>query len=367
MSNPQGTFYIDVNTTKSCNLRCTYCFEAKNEMNKNFNFQQPEKLIKFINDWLEHDYFKANYTDICINFWGGEAILNRKLYDLLTQTYMENNKIRFFLFSNGYAINDYYINSFKVLQKIKIQNNPKMVVQVSYDGNPVHDKTRVLPGGGPTSEKIKATLQKLRDNNIFYVLKATIVPEDFKHMFEAYLDVTSQCLPQQGYFPTIDLHRDYDDPSEYTMYAKDLYDQLVKIAAYEAPKKIDNFKWFQARGKAMCSAGTNMVAIDLNGDIVPCHGALYTDQKEHFITNIADEDALEKVINNINWFKNFWNIEPAKCKKCENHFCLRCNIAKFQFSDKGTYEEKWSDHDNQAYMCYFFDIANIVTQSKRRL
>lgn len=357
------SFHIDVNTTKSCNLRCTYCFEAKDEMSKEFSFTQTEALIQFVKDFMKTSEFTSQYSDLAINFWGGEPTLNKELFTRLVDEFEHNPKVRFFMYTNGFNISQWYIDKFKDLQKIRINGHPKIVIQISYDGQPIHDVNRITANDKGSADQVKATIANFKKQNVFHVLKSTIAPENFKHLYEAYLDVTSV---GDGYFPTIDLHKEYENEEEYKKYGQDLYENLIKIAVYEKKMKKDQFRWFMD-SRSLCSAGTNMIAIDLNGNILPCHGALYTNYDEHLFCNLTDIGALEKVINKLNWYKTFFRNEPEGCKQCTDNFCLRCNIVKYEYSKKDTYEERWTDHNSQPYLCYFFDILNIVTQSKRSL
>jgi len=358
-------FHIDINSTRQCNLRCKYCYEANNSLMENESYKDPENFIKFCKDFMESDFFKSNYDAIKVNFWGGEPSLNKELFNHLMDEFLEDNRVIFFMFSNGFYIDDYYINLFKMLQKIKINSEPKFVMQVSYDGEIIHDIDRVDVKGKGSSEKVRQTLQKLIDNNIYYVMKSTISPKNFKHLYEAYLDV-SKFLPQgRSYFPTIDLHLSYEEGDDsYKQHGQDLYEQLIKISSYQKQNGLDNFVFFFPN-KALCAAGVSMIAVDINGNILPCHGALYTNYDEHLIGNVSDEDAIDKVINSSNWFKDFYTNVPEECKGCTNKFCLKCNVVKYEHSEKDKYEEKWTDHTCQPYQCYFFDIIDLVSRAHR--
>ncbi len=357
------SYHIDINTTKNCNLRCTYCFEVKENQISDRMFEGVDDLLKFIDNFISTDHFKQTYSDVSLNFWGGEPTLNVELYKTIIKKYKDNPVVRFFLYTNGYSFTDYYINSFKELQKINVNGHPKIVVQVSFDGQPIHDFDRITANNNGSSEKIRQSIKRLIDEDIFYVTKSTITPENFKYMYESYLDVIS--LTKHGYFPTIDLHREYDDVEEYKKYGQDLYENLIKIAAHELKTRTNHFKWFKD-SKSLCSAGYNMIAIDINGTIMPCHGALYTNYDEHVIAHISDPDAVEKTIKtNIEYGKHYTKQPPA-CLSCSSGFCLRCNIMKFYYSKKDDYFDKWTDHDNQDYLCYYFDIINTVSKAKQR-
>jgi radical SAM protein with 4Fe4S-binding SPASM domain len=354
------SFHIDVNSTKSCNLRCTYCFEVKDEMDKSFVFQETDALIIFVDQLIASDWFNENYSDLSINFWGGEPSLNQDLYDQLIIQYINNPKVRFFMYSNGVHFNDHYIQSFKDLQRIYVNGHPKIVVQVSYDGNPIHDLTRVTPNGRGSAEMVRSTIRQLQRERIFHVLKSTIDPTNFNYLFEAYKDVLNF---NNDYFPTIEMHAECPD---YKEYGQDLYDNLIKIAAHERKTGEFFFRWFKS-SKALCAAGKDMIAIDINGNILPCHGALYTDYDEHLITNIKEVGSVECTIASTKKFEKFWNNQPQKCKNCKNAFCLRCNIAKFQYSKRETYPDKWTDHTVQEHYCYFMDIVDVVSKATKHV
>ena len=358
-----SSFHVDVNTTKSCTLRCTYCIESKDEMNKNFKFSETDALIRFIDSLLASDFMNS-YNDLCINFWGGEPTLNPELFEMLTSIYETNKKVRFFIFTNGFHISDYYINAFKHLQQseLEVNGHKKIVIQVSYDGQPLHDATRITPKGKGSSEKVTETIRQLQSEKIFHVLKSTIDPTGFKHLYEAYLDVLKYT---NNYFPTIELHQEFEG-EDYKQYGRDLWENLCKIAAHERRTGERRFFWFK-ENKALCAAGKDMIAIDIDGNILPCHGALYTDYDEHLITNIKEIQAVDCVIQSSKRFERFWNMQPKKCKDCQNAFCLRCNIAKYHFSKNDTYEEKWSDHTSQPYYCYYMDIVNVVIQAAKKV
>ncbi len=359
----RGSFHLDINTTKNCNLRCSYCFEVKNNSIKNKSFGDVPALMQFIDDFMETHYFEENYKELVINFWGGEPTMNVELFKEIVYKYIDNNRVRFFMYSNGFHMDDFYISMFKELQKIKINGHHKMVVQISFDGQPLHDFERVTVNNKGSSDSVRKTINKLKENNIYYVLKGTISPENFKYLYDAYLDVIS--LSNNGYFPTIDLHREYNDDS-YKEFGDDLYESLIKIATYELKHNSYKFKWFK-RNRALCSAGANLLAVDINGNILPCHGALYTNYDEHLITNISDDDAVEKFIEKSKYFDSINHNEPENCKQCPVNFCLRCNITKFEHSKMEDYGDKWTDHDNQQYLCYYFLINDKVLRSVNEL
>lgn len=351
-------FHMDINITRNCNLRCLYCFEVKNDKMRNEKFEDFDNLFKFIDKFMDSQYFKQNYGTLSINFWGGEPLLEKERVQKITEYYLNDQRVSFFIYSNGYFIDDEFISFLKNVNIQRTLNgNPKMVIQVSYDGQPIHDKYRVNIRGKGSAKLVKENIMKLRRNNIPMTIKSTIAPEDFKYMYEAYLDVITI---HNNYFPSIDLDLDFTK-EQINKYYNDLKESLINIAKYEMKTGQQKFTWFRPN-KALCSAGLDMLSIDTNGNIVPCHGALYRDSyyEEHVYTNIAKDTVVEDVINRSKQFKEYFGKQTGKCVSCSSMFCLRCNAKKYKYSKKENYFERWNDFDVQEYLCEYFYLLTKI-------
>jgi radical SAM protein with 4Fe4S-binding SPASM domain len=117
------------------------------------------------------------------------------------------------------------------------------------------------------------------------------------------------------------------------------------------------FRWF-TNSKAVCTAGKDLIAIDCDGNIYPCHGCLYEDKKEHVLGDIDDHNIFE-VLSKFRE-KMSQNLAIESCPNCQVSFCLRCNHAKYSYSKEDQYFSKWCDGDAQPDICRFYNINNRV-------
>lgn len=360
-------YHVDLNVTRECQFQCTYCFtdtKGKKE------FTEYENFKKFIFKLQNSKFFKDNYDMLCINFWGGEPTIKAaeivNLIDSLRPCY-EN--IRFFIFSNGYDLHGYLKEMLLAYKNAKTGMHPKVCIQISYDGAPIHNMYR-KSNGKTTSKAVVDTIKWLDINQIPYVIKSTIKAEAFKHMYDAYMDIkrlageltSTGFYKNVNYFPTIDYYASERlSKDEMVQYSEALEVSLVRIAAEEAKEPQNFFKWFTPN-RAICASGQHMVAVDTNENIYTCHGCLYgdgDDKAKHYIGNINNDSIIERLEKTNKYFGN--NIDSERdCIACEVEFCLRCNHAKYKHSEKHKYLEKWRDYTNQPNLCRFYQINDKV-------
>ena len=71
------SFNLEIATTSTCNMACTYCFEGEELKSKQKQHHQNiEPIIQKIDLLLSDPKFCMEYSGICLNFWGGEPTLN---------------------------------------------------------------------------------------------------------------------------------------------------------------------------------------------------------------------------------------------------------------------------------------------------
>lgn len=368
-------YNVDLTVTNACNFRCKYCFEESHFTNDQFG--DVELFVKKMNELLDSDFFKSNYDLLNIGFWGGEPTLNHKALSKIVRYYEKNEKVKFFIFSNGYSLWWLY----PLLEEFKdnyIGKHPKLCTQISYDGQPVHDMYRLRADGAKTGSIVRSTIESLNLAGVPYVIKSTITPESFKHLKECYLDVRD--LYENGkdnfrntqYFPTIDYyHLGGLKPEQVELFDNQLKKSLVEIAREEAKFHEENgilfFAWFKAN-KALCSAGRDLVAIDHDGKLYKCHGVLYGKEKDkHYITKLQDEEFINKIEESHNFHSKNFNYQPRECLECIASICTRCNAIKFEESEKEDYLEKWRDYCNQPTLCRFMKTSGKVAVALKRI
>jgi len=373
-------YHVDLNVTRECQFQCSYCFtDAKGKK----EFTEYDNFKKFIDKLLDSSFFKDNYDLLCINFWGGEPTIKAAEIVNLIDELNCFQPIRFFIFSNGYDLHGYLKEALIAYKDEMVGVHPKVCIQISYDGAPIHDMYR-RASGKLTSKEVIESIKWLDVNRIPYVIKSTIRAEAFKHMYDAYMDIkrlaseltSTGFYKNVNYFPTIDYYSsERYSKDEMLQYCEALEVSLVKIAAEELktpyinslvkiksadlPQYLTFFKWF-IPNRAICVSGQHMVAVDTDEQIYTCHGCLYGDGKEkHLIGNINNDSIIEELEKASKYFGKDIDDE-GWCHDCDVEFCLRCNHAKYERSKKEKYLDKWRDYTNQPNLCKFYHINDMV-------
>lgn len=376
--NTARIYSIDLTTTDDCNFNCSYCFEH-GYFNKNY-FSQQELFITRINELLDSDFFNSDYDLLGIGFWGGEPTLNEKLIKEIVSYYSTNDKVKFFIYSNGSNIEP-YMDILQHYSKQAIHGHPKLCIQMSYDGMPVQDICRKTTDNRLTSNLVRNNILKLYALEIPCVIKSTITPETFKYLPEARRDILAltetvnnkNFFRSSNYFPTIDYYNlDKYTPEEIEQYYKELKKSLLEIAKEEITFYKENnnrffFAWFNPN-RALCCAGRDMVCINYDGNIFKCHGSVYEDESgEHFLTDLNDDDFINKLVDSKNLHDKDFHTIPMQCATCEASFCLKCNSVKFNESNKETYIEKWRDYADQPRLCRFYKLNGKIVLAIKEL
>ena len=258
----------------------------------------------------------------------------------------------------------------------KVGKHPKVCIQISYDGAPIHNMYR-RSYGKLTSKAVVGSIKWLDKNRVPYVIKSTIRAEAFKHMYDAYMDIKRLAgeLSSTGfykninYFPTIDYYSsERYSKDEMEQYCEALEVSLVRIAAEEAKDKARNFnktsffKWFEPN-RAICASGQHLIAVDTDENIFTCHGCLYGDDKDkHFIGNI-NSGSIIKELEKVHKYFGTDIDDEGWCYDCDVEYCLRCNHAKYTNSEKTKFLEKWRDYTNQPNLCRFYKISDNVKKA----
>ena len=359
-------FFIDINTTTRCNLRCKYCIEPFKE-DIDLDDGVIDKFIVRIDEFLASEFMKS-YDGITLGFWGGEPTTNPKAMQKIVRYYEDDARIKFLVYSNGYRINHIrpFIEEYK---NIKLPNgSPKIYYQISYDGAPAHAKNRLSYTGKETVDEVRNSIKWAINENIPFSIKSTINRDTFDLMGECYDDIKDllEGQPHGSYFPTIDYLTNIKvTDEERKKYYKSLEGALISIAEKEIEFYKKNkrffFSWFSG-GKALCAAGSHGLAMDLDGTIYKCHGVFYSDKKiENRVTSIYDDTFMSDIEKSSRMHKSISHVLPDDCKSCYAEFCLKCNSMCYDISEKETFMEKWNDYPNQPDLC---DLYRLATQVK---
>lgn len=363
----KGVFGLEITTTDACNFRCKYCFEK---------FHKPKEtildggtIVIKVKELLNSDWFKEQYSGIKIILWGGEPTMNLPLCDYLFEEFMDNPKVCFFLYTNGSRIIP-LLPTLRRLKKEKFikEEISKITVQISYDGNPIHDKNRLDKKGNPTSDIILNSINLLHKEGINYGLKGTMSWDDYKHIPECWDDYNS-LHDKFGSKIKYALTVDYYDV-RFSTYKEEVEDSLIKVAQREV-------KFFRKHGyflsnifrsnRAICATGKNMCVVDTKGNIYNCHGAIYSKCSEDFkYGDFFNENFINNIKeSHIRYQDN--HFEPEECKNCVAVSCLRCNVKKYEESKKEDHLDRWYDYTSQEDLCDYYKLVGKINYAMRSI
>ena len=345
-------FTIEVTTTQACNFNCDYCFEREFIPKKTILDTNYSILIKRIEELVYQKWIMDTFDHVQISFWGGEPTLNLEMIDNIVERFKEEERVHFHIYTNGSRIDD--------LIKIALKVYPRFNIQVSYDGNPVHDLRRRTRDDKPTTEIVKSALRKLKRNEISFATKSTITYKDFHHLPEIWDDFYSlrkELGDDTRYAVTVDYHT-----IEFYKYKVSVEKSLLELAKKELNfyRKEKSFltNIFSHSQKTVCSTH-RMMTIDTDGKVYFCHGCIYSDCSEDLkFASIFDDKFSEKVYQHYLRFKD--RLTPKECDDCVSLTCLRCNVKKYENSIKSGTIEKWTDYTNQKEICDYYKLAGRI-------
>lgn len=139
--------------TLGCNFRCPYCFERSQQ---DSTIMAPATIVRLI------DFIKSfkEIRHLSIAWYGGEPLLAFHVIRDLTQR-IEALALGFE--GAGIVTNGYLLNNEKIAQLNDLKINS---VQITLDGpQQVHDRRRLLAGGGPTFQHILRNIDALMDSS----------------------------------------------------------------------------------------------------------------------------------------------------------------------------------------------------------
>lgn len=265
-------------TTESCNLNCTYCYQF-NKSPMKMSFETAKRFIdKLLND--EYGYInRYNSPAIIIEFIGGEPFLaikeTRRIYEYFLDRCYELNHPWFTMHrvsicSNGLLYFDKDVQAFFKDYSHNISFN------VSIDGNKeLHDSCRIQPNGEGSYDIAMAAINHY---NAKYSpernSKMTLAPSNIKYLFESVVDFINNGMK------SINLNCVFEKGWNLST-AKLEYEQLKKLADYILENDLHNIylSIFNERQEDRspkdndgnwCGGTGSMLSIRPNGQLYPC-------------------------------------------------------------------------------------------------
>jgi uncharacterized protein len=346
----RGSFTFELTTSALCDLDCTYCFEGAKTNPK--RLEELDLLIKRIRQVKDSAWFKETYQDgMSISFWGGEPTLNVNYIIKIMNEFQNDDEVWFHMYTNGFNKK----NLKKLLEAVPLN---KFAIQVSYDGKPINDKFRLTKNRKTTSDMVMENFEWLSTFPLRKLdLKATVPSEAIPKLYDTWLDyegiynkfIDAPANVVIRFAPSLDysmLQKPGEDKGEA---ARVWREQILKIAKKEIEFYEKNgehlMSWFgYGDTKVNCSAGLNMVAVDVDGSTYACHGVLYSPNKKDLQhSSIFDDNFVEATANKSDSYHESVHRVSDVCKDCVATMCMICPVASHTISKKESFEDKWTD------------------------
>lgn len=315
--------------THKCNLRCLHCYQE--DYKKDLNFTQ---IVKIFKDYL--DYLKINNFKGHINITGGEPFLHPDFFN--TIDLFDTNNITFGILTNGTLLND------SIVEKLSLYKNLSFV-QISLDGTKtMHDSIR---GKGNFKKAING-IRLLNKYNIPSMVAFTAHKKNIHKLKSVIRLVKKEKVKvfwADRLIPT-DTCEDILSTEEFLKMSKIMYKESLKAEKNKqccTEIRINRALMFLGGSNTIyhCSAGTTLLTILANGDLLPCRRLPITigNTLERSITELYNSSPIIKELKT--------NEIPKECKKCYKSDKCRGGLKCLSYALTG----KISIKDNNCPIC----------------
>lgn len=317
---------IIINTTNGCNIHCKYCYAYSNE--KTYVKFSPASIIADITKLVGNN----ENQKISIVFHGGEPLLCwDNIVEMIIKLNSRFKNISYSIQTNGILITKQMVNFVK---------SNKIKIGISLDGfNKQANINRFGKDNNNFLKRVLDNIDVLMHNNILIGLLSVITKENYRDLFDSVIFFVDKGVKHFGFNFFLSKGRGADKNTE--VLVNELVDIYIKLACYindyNAHHVLEDYisertisvliyslshKPLGACFSTPCSAGKNLFAIDVNGDIYPCDE--FVGDVSFRFGNIRIGDFSTENIKNDNFTKlsHRNNNSIEKCKLCQiNRLC----------------------------------------------
>jgi len=270
--------------TESCNLACPYCFAANMER-------------RLINEDLANDaidlLLSADNTaeEVGLTFWGGEPLL---AFDLITRLVQHaetraaerGKRLGFALPTNLTLLSDAMVDFF-LAHDVRLS--------LSLDGGPATQGRRQTAGGASSWPVVEEKLRLIhrRYAGRLPPVRMTVAPDTAGNLADNVRFFLDQGFRQIYFAPVVEAEWDAEALAAYEQGQLDLIETWLE--ALESGRRLGFTSWDKALAwrearrrdpdaasrerSVICGAGTAMLAVDIHGQIYPCHRFVFYDKQ----------------------------------------------------------------------------------------
>lgn len=308
--------------THKCNLRCLHCYQE--DYKNDLNFKQ---ITKIFSDYLE--YIKNNNFKGHINITGGEPFLHPDFFN--TISLFDSNNISFGILTNGTLLTE------DIVQKLSSYKNLSFV-QISLDGTrKMHNQIR----GKGNFEKAVNGIRLLNKYNIKSMVAFTAHKKNI-HKLKSVIKLVKRekvrIFWADRLIPT-DTCEDILSNDEFLKIARLLHKESLKTEKRKncvTEIRVNRALMFLGGSNCIyhCSAGTTLLTILANGDLLPCRRLpiVIGNTLENSITELYNESRLIKYLKE--------NEIPTECKRCYKSEKCRGGLKCLSYAVTGRLSQK---------------------------
>lgn len=280
----QDSFHLIINPTLQCNFNCWYCYEHHHP-----SMMEPQTIssvccfITLLCSKIRH---------LTISFFGGEPLLGFKqvIKPILEFASVECKSKGVGLEANA-TTNGYLFSSSNIGW---LKSHGFTHAQITIDGNKsLHDKTRHLPDGSGTFEKIIANIRLLALEGIGIILRFNYTGANI----ESFKDIATELkdLPDIAKSKIrISMHRVWQEADISPRILENVSQTFHRVGLQASPMLF---------GQVCYGDKRNSVVVNYNGDLFKCTAADFSiDPRDGFLSEdgipIWENDSLEKRMAN---------------------------------------------------------------------
>ena len=295
--------------TEECNLRCTYCFVKKEP-----RFMTLETALRTV-DWFMQRNVSGGLEEISISFFGGEPFLAVERmqevvdYAQLSRTNVEK-AFRFAATTNGTLANE---------RVEKVIRQASMALLVSIDGGRRASRLRPMVSGRESYDLVARNLPKLAAWARHCTARVTFTPDnlDLVKVVREVLEIASVGV---ALAPVVEADWSGSEEALEQAYAE-LGDWFLhEFAQGRRPPLEITWQLLRAyagrlkcrsRPAKACPLGTSLLAVDAQGNVLPCHRFLH--QPQDRLGRVEAEDLPAE-----RWrYVHLGTLEIPDCAQCE--------------------------------------------------
>jgi cyclic pyranopterin phosphate synthase len=301
--------YIRISLTKSCNLKCFYCFSEKNLNSKKEEILKDEEILKIVK-------IVSNFGIEKIRFTGGEPLLRKGIVSLIEKISKLEKIKDFSLTTNGILLKKFAKDLKKAgLKRINISLdslNPEKYFKIT-KGGILKDVLEGIDAGkkaGFSPVKINVVvLRGVNENELVSFIKFA-QKNSLVVRFIEFMKIGKIKLWEKLFFSEEEIFKKIKDFIE-----KNSPVQKNEVAKYYTLKDGGEVGIISSVSNRFCS-NCNRLRITADGKILPC---LFSDEEidlKKFLRNGDDENKIKEVFLRAVSLK----LDSGKCQNMKKRF-----------------------------------------------